>query len=126
MYHHIPRLYTLGVSEVKVLIPPIVGLEEDRVSVFGSGENLQHCALVLKADADLWSQGWESLGIRQHLDRPFVDAYQEYAGVEAVPVFSDEEVDVEKRGRWKECCPRDFGVQKNGICVKPAIAVGIS
>ena len=53
-------------------------------------------------------------------------ADQEYAGVEAVPVFSGEEVDVEKRGRWKECCPGDLGVQKNGICVKPAVAVGIS
>ena len=66
------------------------------------------------------------MGVRKHLDGPFVYAQKEDAGVEAVPVLGGYEVDVWKLGWWKESCPGNHGVQDDGVGVEPAVRICIS
>ena len=53
-------------------------------------------------------------------------AQEEDARVEAVPVPGGDEVDVGEFGRGEENCPRDLGVQNDGVDVEPAFRKGIS
>ena len=48
-------------------------------------------------------------------------AQEEDARVEAVPIFGGDEVDVGEFGRREEQCPGHFGVENDGVGVKPAI-----
>lgn len=53
-------------------------------------------------------------------------AEEEDAGIETIPVFGGDEMDVGKFGRWKEGRPRHLWVQDDGVGVEPAVEMSIS
>ena len=131
MYQHIPRMYVRLIFHVGIvylsqlqLIEPVQRLIDHGFTELRSGERLEHCTLIRPIDVDLWPQGWYGLGIREHLDRPFVHADEEDARIEAIPILGADEVDVGEFGRWEEDCPGHLGVQDDGVGVEPSVQKG--
>jgi hypothetical protein len=113
MNEHVTLLSFIAVVEF-VSIIPYAGLVEDICTKFGVIEDSCHGYLVRgSTEVDLRMEHRVCQRLHHHLNRPLVDAHEEYSCIRAVAVFSPEEVHVGKvLGRQKDLDGRS-GIDDN-------------
>ena len=106
-------------------VVPLAGLIDDLFAVAFFVQDPDHGVLFVVggagAEFHFGTEEGEGGSFGEEVDAPFVDAEDEDAAVEAVPVFVAEEVDVgEGVGGGEEGFPGDVLVEDYGVCIKPA------